>query len=176
MVQSRYVFCSRHGEIGRTLSLLRGIAADEPLSPADFTMSVHNSIGGILSIATGNRAAQSAVAAGADSFCQGLIEALAELHRDPSTPIDLVYFEEATPAFLIGPCDRGERALALVLRLRLPAAGEACLRISMRPSRRHGMLSASEQAFTFLSFLQSGAPQMQNQGAHWIWEWRRDVA
>ena len=65
---ARIVFCSRHGEFSRTLALLQALAADEPLSPADFSLSVHNALLGLLSIAWKNSAGHSSIAAGPDSF------------------------------------------------------------------------------------------------------------
>lgn len=39
-----FVFASRHGETTRNFGLLASLAADEPLSPTAFALSVHNSI------------------------------------------------------------------------------------------------------------------------------------
>ncbi|WP_240999111.1 beta-ketoacyl synthase chain length factor, partial [Pseudomonas viridiflava] len=35
------VFVSRHGETPRTFEILRDLAADEPMSPTQFSLSVH---------------------------------------------------------------------------------------------------------------------------------------
>src|SRR5262249_34348958 len=71
--ETRYVFCSRHGEFRRTLGLLQSIARREESSPAEFSLSVHNALVGLLSIATGNHAGHTAIAAGPDSFGFGLV-------------------------------------------------------------------------------------------------------
>jgi len=55
--QARYIFCSRHGDFRRTAGLLHAVAAGEPLSPAEFSVSVHNALAGLLSIATRRRRA-----------------------------------------------------------------------------------------------------------------------
>src|SRR5215471_20708496 len=52
--ESRYVLASRHGEFSRTLTILAALATGELPSPADFSMSVHNALAGLLSIHTGN--------------------------------------------------------------------------------------------------------------------------
>src|SRR5262245_46592170 len=52
---ARLVFASRHGEFSRTLSILDALTAGEGVSPADFTLSVHHALAGLLSIATENR-------------------------------------------------------------------------------------------------------------------------
>src|SRR5262252_9343050 len=44
------VFCSAHGEGERAFELLDAIAADAPLSPNTFSLSVHNSIAGLFGI------------------------------------------------------------------------------------------------------------------------------
>ena len=65
---ARFIFCSRYGESDRTLRILHSLAVKEPISPADFSLSVHNALAGLLSIAWGNTAGHTAISAGADSF------------------------------------------------------------------------------------------------------------
>ena len=72
---ARFIFCSRHGEFQRTLGILTALATGEPVSPAEFSLSVHNALAGLLSIAWHNRAGHTTIAAGADSFGSALIEA-----------------------------------------------------------------------------------------------------
>lgn len=62
------VFASRHGDTHQTLSLLETLARHEPLSPAAFSLSVHNAIAGLYSIACKDTSALSSIAA-----CQGLL-------------------------------------------------------------------------------------------------------
>jgi len=44
------VFASRHGDTHLTLSLLEGIAEQQPMSPTGFSLAVHNAVSGLLSI------------------------------------------------------------------------------------------------------------------------------
>lgn len=69
------VFCSRHGEVSRLNDLLLDLSQGAPLSPTSFGMSVHNAIGGLFSIARGDRANNTALAAGPDSIEHAVIEA-----------------------------------------------------------------------------------------------------
>ena len=48
------VFASRYGEIGQTLKLLKSINQKEDLSPAGFSLSVHNTAAGINSVINKN--------------------------------------------------------------------------------------------------------------------------
>ena len=44
------VFISRHGETPRTLDILSDLASEQPLSPTQFSLSVHNAVIGLWSI------------------------------------------------------------------------------------------------------------------------------
>jgi hypothetical protein len=86
----RTVFASRYGSINESVELLRNIARDERMSPSRFTHTVHNAQSGLFSIAAGNRHASSALAARAESFACGFLEAATHLHREPTRPVLLV--------------------------------------------------------------------------------------
>lgn len=57
------VFVSRHGETPRTFDILRDLAADEPMSPTQFSLSVHNAVIGLWSILRGETSEMTALAA-----------------------------------------------------------------------------------------------------------------
>ncbi len=76
---AQFVFASRDGSLARTLELLAALAHDESLSPAVFSVSVHNGTTGLCSIARGDRSAATAVAAGRDSLGMGLLEAACQV-------------------------------------------------------------------------------------------------
>lgn len=92
------VFGSRHGELHRSHGLLTELAAAEPLSPNAFSLSVHNTASGLYSIATGNRAPSTALAAGRDTLAAGIIEAAGRL-RAGADRVLLVHADERVPAF-----------------------------------------------------------------------------
>lgn len=89
------VLASSHGEPGRTLRLLENLADREPLSPAAFSLSVHNAISGQLGIALGNRAPASTVALAGDGLTGALIEALTLKPADG--PVLVVIYEAPLP-------------------------------------------------------------------------------
>jgi len=91
------VFASRHGEAERTLGLLKELAAGGEISPALFSTSVHNAVPGLWSILKGNRAPATALAAGAETFGWGLVEALGALEAEPEAPVLYVYAEDRLP-------------------------------------------------------------------------------
>ena len=91
------VFCSAHGEGERAFELLDAIAADTPLSPNTFSLSVHNSIAGLFGIFNEETAPSVTLAAGQDGIgvafaeAQGLLE---ELGGD----VLVVLYDDAMPA------------------------------------------------------------------------------
>ena len=169
--RSRIVSASRHGEFGRTLSILEALAVGETVSPADFTLSVHHALVGLLSIAQGNRQGHVAVAAGPDSFGCGLLEAVVCLQERPSEPVTFLYYDEPLPA----PYDRFDhgaaRPLAMALSLSFAGAGEGVLLGSVTP-RGKGDPEPSP-GLAFLRFLLTEAAEASWRGERQEWEWRR---
>ena len=88
------VFASRWGEIGTTISLMRQFHDEGEMSPAGFSVSVHNAAPGAFSLFTRNRAEYTAIAARQKTISSGFLEALAHRAR-----VLFVYAEEATPEF-----------------------------------------------------------------------------
>ena len=69
------VFCSRHGDVARSLTLLGDLVREEPLSPTAFGMAVHNANAGLFSIARQDRAQHIALAGASATFEHGMVEA-----------------------------------------------------------------------------------------------------
>src|SRR3546814_5162872 len=75
------VFISRHGETPRTFEILKDLAADQPLSPTQFSLSVHNAVIGLWSIMRGETSEMTALAATGDGLEHGVLEAVALLNE-----------------------------------------------------------------------------------------------
>jgi hypothetical protein len=170
---ARIVFSSRHGEFGRTLSILDALISRDGVSPADFTLSVHHALVGLLSIARQNRHGHTAVAAGSESFCFGLMEALACLADSPAEPVVLLHCDEPLPDPFGNHADSVEPALALALVLTASGEGEA-LSLSTAPAAEAP--HAASHALDFLGFLRGGAAEASSSGERLHWQWRRHAA
>lgn len=92
------LFTSRHGELERNFRILQALATEQPLSPTDFALSVHNSSVGNLTIAARQPLVSSSLSAGRDTFQQGLCEALALMQAGYSR-ILMVDFDGFLPEF-----------------------------------------------------------------------------
>ncbi|WP_085631026.1 beta-ketoacyl synthase chain length factor [Pseudomonas sp. R16(2017)] len=89
------VFVSRHGETPRTFDILSDLATEQPLSPTQFSLSVHNAIIGLWSIMRGETSEMTALAAAGDGLEHGMLEACALL--DEGAPAVLLVIAEEQP-------------------------------------------------------------------------------
>ncbi len=168
-----YVFASRHGEMTRTLSILTSLTGQNEMSPADFSLSVHNALVGLLSIHIRNTLGHTALAGGPDTFGYGFMEALACLHEEPGRPVLYCYGDAPLPDPYadFSHTDKGlPLVVALVLRSALP--GEPHLTFSAGPSvsSAGGETGAAE---IFLRFLLDGGNRARAVGERMIWQWAR---
>ena len=169
----RYVLASRHGEFSRGLDILKSLAAHELPSPAEFSMSVHNALAGLLSIHLGNTRGHTALAAGLDTFGFGLIEAAAQLVEQPAEPVLLFFGDEPLPGeYNVFGEDDVDLPLAVALALRAPAAGDDGILFDAVP-RSAGARPSTAAPMDFLRFLLSGAQSAVSEGARMTWSWRR---
>ena len=90
------VFASRYGDAGRSLALLGELIHDRPVSPNGFSLSVHNAISGLYSMATAQHQNIIAVAAGRATTVAALIEA-AGLLFDGHPEVLIVHYEAPLP-------------------------------------------------------------------------------
>ncbi len=161
------VFASRHGEIHRTVELLKELARHEPLSPMGFSLSVHNTASGLYSIATGNTAPSTAIAAGADTLPTAFIEAIGQLQYHER--VLLVYAEEPLPedyrAFATGCVPLG---LALLLG-RSGTAHTPQLHLSM--DRAASNTNIEHNTLSWLRWLVANAGELQTRGERFAWHW-----
>lgn len=91
-----YVFGSRHGSLGRMADSLLALVNNEPLSPTTFSLSVHNAVAGLLSIARDNRSRATAMAAGLDTLALALVEG-AMLLAEGTRNVVVTYVEDSVP-------------------------------------------------------------------------------
>ena len=146
--EARFVFASRHGEFRRTLSLLETLLGDETVSPADFSLSVHNALMGLLSIWSRNPRGHTTIASGTATFHCALIEAASMLVADTDTPVLLVFYDEPLPAPYDGFNGAADGALALALLLKSTGDGA---RVSI--DARSGEAAEIAQPLDFIRFL-----------------------
>lgn len=119
---SDLIFCSRYGDLDLAFRLMKDLAAGAILSPAGFSLSVHNAVPGVMDLVRKSRVGHTAIAAGPQSFSAGLAEAWGKLFANPTGKVALVFAEAALPDDLRRD-DKDERmgmALAMTLSAHRP--------------------------------------------------------
>jgi hypothetical protein len=102
------VLCSRLGEFRRSFELQAEMAREGRVSPQQFSMAVHNAIGGLFMMAEKAHAPLTALAAGAEGSLAGLQESAIQL-ADGAKVVWLLYCAEPLPEqyhFFAAPDER----------------------------------------------------------------------
>jgi hypothetical protein len=170
------VFCSRHGEVARAISLLTDLAQGEPVSPTAFGLAVHNASAGLLSIARADRASHIALSAGGATVEHAVIEACGLL-ADGAPMVLLVAYDAPLPPVLADFEDCAEQAHAWAW-LMVPAAHEP-VRLSWCADGA-GQQAGDGRAdmpgsLEVLRFYRGGARSMQRRASQRCWTWSRDA-
>lgn len=173
---ARLIASSRHGEFRRSLGIMEGLVAGEGVSPADFTLSVHHALVGLLSIAQANRRGHTALAAGPESFCFGFLEAISSLAESPHEQVVLIHYDEPLPDPFAHFANETGAAMTLALALDVAGPGEA-MTLAVAPTVGHRGQPPADVAQEFCAFLsQADRPTFTFVGPRMTWQWVRDAA
>jgi hypothetical protein len=192
------IFCSRHGECGRSADLLIDLARQLPLSPTAFSLSVHNATGGLFSIARHDHANSLALAAGHSTVEHAVIEACSLL-ADGAPAVLLVAADGPLPAMYqqFSACDEQSFGWAWLLQKpgdadsganTDPDADTISLRWSSsvedpantgdddQPHRDHrdhpdGLGATEPGALQIMRFFLRGDPSLQRHADRRLWTW-----
>ncbi len=124
---SELVFCSRYGDLHLAYRLLVDLVDGALLSPAAFSLSVHNSVPGVMDLVRKSRVGHTAVAGGEESLSAGFAESWGKLNAKSDGKVTLIYAEGHTPDELDVPSitgkstDQAGMAIAMTLSARKPA-------------------------------------------------------
>ena len=94
------VYSSLSGEIQHNYKVLLACAKEQPCSPTDFSMSVHNAAVGNFTILSHQAIPSSSVSASEDSFMQALVDAYIRLDNDEDR-ILVVDYNVSIPKFFL---------------------------------------------------------------------------
>ena len=168
LVDVRIVFASRHGDLGRTTSMLVDLADKELLSPTTFSMSVLNACTGIYSIAKKEHAPSTAISSAESSFGYGLLEACLQFASNPKRPVLFVYADEPAPAvYGLGSSD-----IPVPLAIGLLLKDDAKTYIACDTQFITTVADPVSQPYAFLECLNGkGTASWQSEGRAWNWSW-----
>lgn len=163
------VFVSRHGETPRTFEILRDLAAGEPLSPTQFSLSVHNAVIGLWSIMRGSTCEMTALAAAGDGLEHGVFEA-ATLLAEGAAAVLLIITEERPPEAYAQWIDDVPFPYAVGLLL---TPGDTWS-LSLDSTGADAQPSRWPHALSLLQTLHADQPACQHPWKKRLWTWQRN--
>ncbi len=132
------VFSSTHGELAKSLTMMEQLEQGEEISPTAFSLSVHNAIAGLFSMAFHDQNQTTVIAPGKEGLCAAFIET-AGLLQEGHEKILLVFYDEPLPEFY--PAEPFQlsypRESALALLITQPDKNKG-LRIKLSQSVQYG--------------------------------------
>lgn len=164
------VFASRHGETTRTYGLLQDLAADQPLSPTAFGLSVHNAIAAQWSIIRRETAESVALSAEDDGLEHAFIEA-ALLFDAGHQDVLVVLAEERPPAPYAPWLDDAPCSYAVAVHLR-PGA-DWTLSLHPQAPAHADSAQAWPNPLNLLRHLLLRTPGWQHKNRSRAWTWTR---
>ena len=166
------VFCSRHGEVARSIELLSDLARGEPLSPTAFGLAVHNASAGLFSIARADRANHVALAGGTATVEHAVIEASGML-ADGAPSVLLVACDAPLPELFAGFEDCHEQPWAFAWLM--TAAGADPLRLSWQGGARMDDATRTPGGLDVLRFQLGAANALVRHAGAMRWTWSRNA-
>lgn len=170
------VFASRHGDVERSMELLRALVADDALSPTTFGLSVHNAIGALYSITRGHRGNLLALAAGRATVEAACLEA-AGLLADGAPEVRVVVYDPPLPALYAEFID--EPAAFHACCWRLAVAGSSAAAAARLQLRWQATDAADDppgrlpHALELHRFLLAGTRACERTVGGMRWSWQR---
>ena len=162
------VFVSRHGETPRTFDILSELAADQPLSPTQFSLSVHNAVIGLWSIMRGETSEMTALAAAGDGLEHGLIEACALLNEGAPAVLLVITEEQPPPAYAHWIDDV---PFPYAIGLLLTPGGQ--WQVSLATGTSDAAKAPWPHALNLLRQLLDEQTSFQNAWKNRVWHWQR---
>jgi hypothetical protein len=167
------IFSSAHGEVNKSLEMLKSMQKGEEVSPTAFSLSVHNAISGLFSMAYGNHQEITVIAPGQDGIAPAFIEALGLLQEGHADEVLLVLYDEPLSDFYPSlPFALNAPAVcALALKVSLTGSGLA-LQFNRSSARRDDGEQAL-QIFSFIKFLVADEQTLALGNHRHSWEWHK---
>ncbi len=166
------VFASQRGSLTIMTEMLESLIRGKPLSPNKFSHSVHNTQAGLFSIWAENNRANTALAAGRQTFANGFLEAVANLHAggEDGAPVLYVTGDEAIPATIEQHRESVDGAFAVAFVIERVREGGMELRIEAGDGT---VEYDTPDALRFVQWLLSHEPELRLPHPRRTWVWER---
>lgn len=162
------VYASRHGETARTFAILNDLASGMPVSPTQFSLSVHNAIIGLWSIHQQDTSEMTSLAAQGDGLEHAVLEA-SLLLGEGAPAVLVVIAEDQTPATYAPWIDDVSFPYAVALLLK-PGRG---WQLDLVPANEHSTSTRRPHAIELIAALLNGQPSCQHRWKTRQWNWQQ---
>ena len=169
------LFCSQHGEVSRSVDLLRDLALGEQLSPTSFGLSVHNAIGGMFSIARTDQASHIALSGGHCGVENALVEACGLL-ADGEQSVLLVVYDAPLPAVYAEYQESDPFPFAWAWLIEPPQQDVISLSWHALAGEYVDSVPRPAAALDILRFFLRRDPQLTHISGTQVWQWKRHDA
>jgi hypothetical protein len=168
------VFSSTHGELAKSFSMIELLEAGEEISPTAFSLSVHNAIAGLFSMAWENKLQCTVVAPGEEGLAAAFIEALGLL-QEGAEQVLLVFYDEPLVDFYPSAPFKlsSDESRALALRIAKSGEGQMLKMTSLPLTGNDG--EQPVQLMAFIRFLAGPQAQLTFKTPRHSWRWEKDV-
>ena len=169
------IFSSRYGDTEISLSLLTEMGMDEPMSPANFSLAVHNAVGGLFSIVRKDNSKLTSICATDGFVINTLLEAVGQLQE--SDRVLCVLYDIPLPELYQRYCDSDlfPYAIAMILN----KTGDERLKIEQIIPPDHIEKSTENpqksEAFQLVNLLTGLSSEMNTKLNGVIWKLTRTV-
>lgn len=166
------VFSSTHGELSKSFVMMEMLEAREEISPTAFSLSVHNAIAGLFSMAWRNKLQSTVIAPGEEGMAPAFIEALGLL-AEGSPRVLLVFYDEPIVTFYPTEPYKLATDQRCALALRIGKAGEG-LPMQLASSSSTG--DDGEQPWQlpiFVQFLTGSCSSLTISTPRHSWRWEK---
>jgi len=166
------IFSSVYGESDRTFELTHAIASDEAVSPAAFSLSVHNAIAGQLTIARKITEETTCISPVGGGVLPALVEAQGLLQTERHKQVLVVFYDQQLPpvyrASKPGPSELVACAL-LITR----ASSDNRFSLQRIAAAPRGAVEQEDQLEGMIRVLQGKEDNVCWQGMGSLWQWGR---
>ena len=165
------IFSSTHGELAKSFKMMELIEQGEEISPTSFSLSVHNAIAGLFSMAYENKLQSTVVAPGEEGIAAAFIEATGLLEEGADNVLIVLYDEPLVKFYPAHPFQlTDENSCAIALLIAKSGAGSP-LYFSYLPETGN----SGEQPLQvplLINFLQQGKTKLliRTPRHSWCWE------
>ena len=164
------VFSSTHGELARSLEMIKVMERGEDISPTAFSLSVHNAIAGLFSIVYGNTSEVTVLAPGEDGMASAFLEALGML-QEGIPEVLMVFYDEPLPDFYPAEPYQLSTDISSAVALKI-SKGQGGMEIQFKRGEKYGNDGEQPvQLLLLIQFLSDSGMQLTIKTPRQSWHW-----